>query len=186
VQQEDVMKTVWILMGMAGLTLGSLNVLAADASNGQAGMRQGQMMMQGGMQPMPDERESAGIPEPMKARHLERMRSHLEAVHDIVDAMARGAFGQASKTARQELAMRPGMGKGMDGKGMGMGKGMGDGMMCSKGGMTSEDFKSIGMAFHESAGKLADVLEKGDVKESLNALGNTMNYCIQCHATFRQ
>jgi len=32
----------------------------------------------------------------------------------------------------------------------------------------------------------ADVLEKGDVKASLRALGDTMSYCIQCHATFRQ
>jgi len=187
------MKSVWMLMGVAGLTLGSLNVMAADTVDAQAGMRMGQM--QGGMPPVADERESAGIPEQMKTRHLARMRNHLEAVHDIVDAMARGEFGEASKTARQQLTMRPGMGKGMgrgmDGKGMGMGKGMdgkgmGGGMMCSKGGMTSEDFKSIGMAFHNSAEKLADVLEKGEMKASLHALGDTMNYCIQCHATFRQ
>jgi len=179
------MKSVWMLMGVAGLTLGSLNVMAADGVNGQAGMRMGQM--QGGMAPMADERESAGIPEQMKTRHLARMRNHLEAVHDIVDAMARGEFGEASKSARLGLTMRPGMGggKGM-GPGMGMGKGMGGGMMCSKGSMTNEGFKSIGMAFHQSADKLADVLEKGDVKASLRALGDTMSYCIQCHATFRQ
>jgi len=102
------------------------------------------MQMGSDMQQLPDERESAGIPTPMKTRHLARMRSHLEAVHDIVDALAQGEFGAASKTARQELSMRPGM----------AGKGMAGGM-CK--GMTNEEFKSLGMGFHESAGKLADV-----------------------------
>jgi len=181
------MKKFWIAAGIIGMTMGAAGAYAQDSTvTDRPGMQMGKMMGSG-MTPTADERESAGIPAPMKTRHLARMRNHLEAVHDIVDAMARGEFGEASKTARQELAMRPGMaGKGMgQGKGMGMGqgKGMGGGM-CK--GMTNEEFKSLGMGFHKSAGKLADVLEQGDMKASLTALSNTMNYCISCHASFRQ
>jgi hypothetical protein len=145
------------------------------------------MMMGGGMQPVAEERESAGIPDAMKPKHLARMRSHLEAVNDIIAAIAAGEFDKASETARTGLAMRGmGGGKGMGmGQGAGMGPGQGGGMgMCK--GMNNEEFKSLGMAFHESAGKLAEVLKTGDEKESLRALNRTVNYCIQCHATYRQ
>jgi len=165
------MKMLWILTTLAGLTLLSANVMAAETVVAKGGMGQ---MMQGGMPQVVDDRESAGIPDPMKTRHLARMRNHLEAVHDIIDAMAHGEFGQAAATARQSLAMGPGMGKGM-----GQGKGM-----CK--GMNNEEFKSLGMAFHTSAGKLAEVLEQGDMKASLNALSETTSYCIQCHAAYRQ
>ncbi|HKI61319.1 MAG TPA: cytochrome c [Mariprofundaceae bacterium] len=185
------MKT-WIMLGVVSLALCSGNALAADAP---AAPGMGRMMMGNGMPAVADERESAGIPEQMKARHLARMRSHLEAVHDIIEAIAAGEFDKASEVARTGLAMAGmgggrGMGKGM---GMGPGQGMGPGMcggpnknagMCQ--GMSNEGFKSLGMAFHESAGKLAEVLKTGDEKESLRALGNTVNYCIQCHATYRQ
>ncbi|MDQ6971740.1 MAG: hypothetical protein Q9M30_03750, partial [Mariprofundaceae bacterium] len=100
---------------------------AADSSDNRPSMGMGRMMMGGGMQPVSEDRESAGIPNQMKPRHLARMRSHLEAVHDIIDALAQGEFGAASKTARQELAMRPGMG---GGKGMDMGQGQCMGGMC--------------------------------------------------------
>jgi len=174
------MNKTLMLIAIGTFTLGLGPAFAADSSDSRPGMGMGRMMMGGGMQPAAEERESAGIPNQMKTRHLARMRSHLEAVHDIIDALAHGEFGAASKTARQELAMRPGMG----GKGMGMGQGQAMGGMCK--GMKNKDFKAIGMEFHQSAGKLADVLEKGDMKASLNALSNTMNYCISCHASFRQ
>jgi len=180
------MMKAWMIVGVVSLAVCSANAVAADAP-AAPGMGMGKMMMGGGMQPAAEERESAGIPEQMKPQHLARMRSHLEAVHDIIDAMARGEFDKASETARTGLAMR-GMG---GGKGMGMGAGKGPGMsqgggmgMCK--GMNNEEFKSLGMAFHESAGKLAEVLKTGDEKKSLQALSNTMNYCIQCHAAYRQ
>jgi len=193
------MKKTWILVGVAALAFGVLNAVAEDSTVNRPampmgqGMQQGmgQGMMRGGMQPMTDDRESAGIPARMKTRHLARMRSHLETINEVVDAMARGDFNQASESVRNNLAMRPGMGAGMGvGMGMGMGQGMragtgqGAGGMCK--GMPNKEFRALGMAFHESAATLADVLKGGDMKNSLRALNNTMNYCIQCHASYRQ
>lgn len=134
-------------------------------------------MMKGGMQQtMEDQRESAGIPDKMKVHHLARMRNHLEAIHDIIDALSKDEYDQASQIARNELTMRQGMGQGM-GKGQGMG-------FCKE--MTKQEFQALGMGFHDSAEKLADILQKGDRKASLSALSNTLNYCIQCHAAYRQ
>jgi len=186
------MRKTWILVGVAGLAFGAFNAVAEDTTINRPGMPMGQgMMMGGGMQPVTDSRESAGIPEQMKARHLERMRSHLETINEVVDAMARGDFNQASESVRNNLAMRPGMGAGMGG---GMGQRMGGGMRAGMGqgvggmckGMPNKEFRALGMAFHESADKLADVLKQGDMKNSLRALNTTMNYCIQCHASYRQ
>jgi len=163
------MKTLWMLIGIAGLSLAGGNAIAADSMNHGLGMQMGRMMG-GGMQPMPDERVSAGIPEQMKVRQKAKMRLHLEAVRDIIDAIAAGDFDQASKTATEHLTMRKRKNKQME-------------KMC-KG--VDPDFKAIGMGFHESGAQLAEILKQGDTKKSLIALSNTMNYCIQCHATYRQ
>ena len=153
----------WMIVGVVSLAVWSANAVAADAPTAP-GMGMGKMMMGGGMQPVAEERESAGIPDAMKPKHLARMRSHLEAVNDIIAAIANGEFDKASETARTGLAMRGmgggrGMGQGMGagkGPGMGMGKGPGQGMgpgmcggpnkdagMCQ--GMKNEGFRALGM-----------------------------------------
>jgi len=50
----------------------------------------------------------------------------------------------------------------------------------------NNDFRQMGLAFHQSADELGDTLKKGDLKQSLRALNATMSSCVQCHATFRQ
>jgi hypothetical protein len=48
------------------------------------------------------------------------------------------------------------------------------------------DFRELGLAFHKSGDDLANVLKTKNMKESLRALHNTLGYCTQCHAAFRQ
>jgi hypothetical protein len=48
------------------------------------------------------------------------------------------------------------------------------------------DFKLLGLAFHESGDVLANTLKTKDANKSLSALQTTLGYCVQCHATFRQ
>jgi len=50
----------------------------------------------------------------------------------------------------------------------------------------NDDFRTLGLSFHQRADELGDVLKTGDVNASLAALHKTMNNCVQCHATFRQ
>jgi len=56
--------------------------------------------------------------------------------------------------------------------------------MCSM--MDNPDFQAVGIAFHQSADELGEVLKTRNTVNSLKALNRTMNYCISCHQTFRQ
>jgi len=114
-----------------------------------------------------DSRTSLNLPAPMRVNQLAMMREHLEAVNNIIADIAEGKFDAASKTAHNKLGLTPEMKK-----------------MCNMFG--NDDFRTMGLAFHQSADKLGDVLKTGNMKRSLAALHNTMNSCVQCHATFRQ
>lgn len=168
------MKKYWIVAAMIGMTMGAAGASAQDNTTDHPGMQMrgmmGNGMHMGGMQAMVDERESAGIPPQMQVRQKAKMRIHLEAVRDIINAIAAGDFDQASKTATEHLTMRKGKDKQMK-------------QMC-KG--VKADFKTLGKSFHASGAHLAEVLKQGDTKKSLMALSNTMNYCISCHASYRQ
>jgi len=114
-----------------------------------------------------DPRTSLNLPAPMRQNQLAMMRDHLQAVNDIVALITKGKFDAASKIAHGKLGLTPEMKK-----------------MCNM--FANNDFRQMGFAFHKSADELGDTLKKGDLNQSLHALHTTMNYCIQCHATFRQ
>jgi len=114
-----------------------------------------------------DSRISLGLNEQQKQHQLANMRSHLEAVQDILVLISEDKFEDASKVAHQKLGLTPEMKK-----------------MCNM--FSNQDFRNLGLNFHKSADKLGDVLTQGNLKNSLKALHTTMNACIKCHATFRQ
>ena len=105
---------------------------------------------------------------PKKAQHqLMNMRSHLMAVQSIVDYLSKDEFGKASEVASSKLGLTKEMK-----------------MMCSSFG--NEKFEKLGIGFHQSADKMADVFKEGDKDKSLKALSATLGYCVECHSTFRQ
>ncbi len=114
-----------------------------------------------------DSRISLGLSPQMKQHQLANMRSHVEAVHDIIGLLAEDKFDEASTIAHNKLGLTPEMKK-----------------MCSM--FDNDDFRKLGLAFHQSADELGDVLKTGDMKRSLIALQRTMTSCVQCHAAFRQ
>jgi len=114
-----------------------------------------------------DDRISLNLPAGMKQHQLANMRSHLEAVQSIVGLLAEGGYDKASDIAHNKLGLTPEMKK-----------------MCNM--FANADFRTMGLAFHQSADELGNVLKKGNMKRSLNALHRTMTYCVSCHATFRQ
>lgn len=114
-----------------------------------------------------DERISLGLSPQMKQHQLANMRSHVEAVQSIVGLLAEENFEKASQIARAKLGLTEEMA-----------------MMCSM--FENEEFRKLGLAFHESGDALADTLQSRDAKQSLVALHTTMGYCVQCHAKFRQ
>ncbi len=158
-------KMIWI--AVAALCVVGTTAVAADMSG--PGMQGGMGMQRGmgGMGMQPDERISLGVQGPRKQHQLAMMRSHLEAVSDIVDALARGEFDSAAQTAQMKLGMTPQMKR-----------------MCN--GFQNEDFRNLALAFHASADDLAKALKTHDTSASLQALHVTMQYCTSCHSTYRQ
>ncbi len=114
-----------------------------------------------------DMRTSLGVAGPMKQHQLSNMRSHVEAIKSIVGLMAEQKFDEASQIAHAKLGLTPEMQA-----------------MCGMFG--NDDFKKLGFAFHKSGDDLGDALKTKDVNASLRALNNTMQYCVECHATYRQ
>ena len=114
-----------------------------------------------------DARISLHLPERMKQHQLADMRAHLEAIDSIVGLMAENKFAEASKLAHEKLGLSPEMQR-----------------MCNM--LGNEKATAMGLAFHRSGDELGDALQTGDINRSLSALHNTMQYCVECHATFRQ
>ena len=116
---------------------------------------------------MTDARISLGLSPEMKQHQLSNMREHLEAVNSVISLMSENKFEDASKIAHSKLGSTPEMLK-----------------MCRM--MGNENFTTLGLAFHKSGDDLGNALKTKDVNASLRALNKTMQYCVECHATYRQ
>ena len=91
----------------------------------------------------------------------------MAATQAIIGLLAEGKFEKASKISRTKFGLTDEMKQIYD---------------LSK----NEDFKNLGLAFHNSADELGTALQTKDMKKSLQALSNAMGYCVQCHNKFRQ
>ncbi|PCH83955.1 MAG: cytochrome C [Piscirickettsiaceae bacterium] len=114
-----------------------------------------------------DTRISLNLPPMMKQHQLSNMRGHLDAIRNIIGSLSEEDFAAASNIASQQLGSTKKMMA-----------------MCNS--FDNEEFKTMGLAFHKSADRLAETLKEGNIKTSLRALKTTMNSCVSCHATFRQ
>jgi len=158
------MKRIATLLGIT-LTLGaSLNAFAEDQDHQ---MMMGNMGHHQMMQSVNDPRTSLGLSPQMKQHQLSNMRAHLEALQSIIGYLAEDEFDKAAETAHSKLGLTPEMQK-----------------MCNM--FENDQFQALGLAFHQSGDALGDALKSKDKKKSLLALKTTINYCVQCHATYRQ
>jgi len=144
------------------LFVGTAQISNASEENSSAAE-----MMHHNMKNMNDGRISLGLSPKMKQHQLTNMRAHLEAVQAIVSLIAEQEFDKASEIAHSQLGLTDEMKK-----------------MCNM--FNNNDFKELGLEFHKSGDDLGDALKTQDTKKSLLALHNTLGYCTQCHATFKQ
>lgn len=145
-----------ILFGLVGVT----NSLFANEEQMHMGSHHHDMSMM-------DMRTSLGVTGDMKQHQLSNMRGHVEAVKNIVGLMSESKFEEASKIAHTQLGLTPEMQA-----------------MCGM--FNNKNFESLGLDFHKSGDELGDTLKTKDVNASLRALNKTMQYCVECHATYRQ
>ncbi len=123
-------------------------------------------MMQN-MQLADDKRISLNL-SPKKAQHqLMNMRSHLQAVQKIINYLSKDEFDSASAIASSKLGLTDEMK-----------------MMCSSFG--NEQFEKLGLEFHKSADNMSVIIKTKDKNKALESLSATLNYCVACHATFKQ
>lgn len=105
---------------------------------------------------------------PMQKKHqLMNMRSHLESVQKIITLLSADKYDEASVIAYDNLGTTTQMK-----------------LMCASFG--NKDFENLGLEFHKSADKMSEIFKTKNKQKSLDALSNTMNYCVQCHATYKQ
>jgi hypothetical protein len=114
-----------------------------------------------------DLRIALGLTTRIQHRLLVNMRAQLKAAQMIVGLLAEARFEKAAKIARARLGLTDEMRQIYD---------------LSK----NEDFRNLGLASHKSAAELETALQTKDMKKSLQALRDTMGYCVQCHSKFRQ
>jgi hypothetical protein len=147
---------VSVLFGLVGV----INSLFANDDQMHMGNHHHDMSMM-------DMRTSLGVTDDMKQHQLSNMRGHVEAVKNIVGLISESKFEDASKIAHAQLGLTPEMQS-----------------MCGM--FNNKDFEKLGLAFHKSGDELGDTLKTKDVNASLRALNKTMQYCVECHATYRQ
>ncbi len=105
---------------------------------------------------------------PMQKNHqLSNMRSHLEAVQEILLLISEDKYDEASQTAYSKLGSTTEMR-----------------LMCASFG--DKGFETLGLEFHKSADLMSEIIKQGDKDKSLAALSSTINYCVQCHKTYKQ
>lgn len=114
-----------------------------------------------------DGRVSLKLNSMQKNHQLKNMRSHLEAVQNITLLLANENYDEASVVAYEQLGSTTEMK-----------------LMCASFG--NETFENLGLEFHKSADEMSEIFKTKNSKASLEALSNTINYCVQCHAAFKQ
>lgn len=114
-----------------------------------------------------DNRTSLGLTAKVKHRLLVNMRAKMQATQTIIGLLAEEKFEKASRISHTKFGLTDEMKQIYD---------------LSR----NEDFRKLGLAFHNSATGLEAALQTKDMKKSLQAMRNTMGYCVQCHSRFRQ
>jgi len=114
-----------------------------------------------------DKRISLKLNSMQKNHQLKNMRSHLEAIQNIIRLLSQEKYNEASKIAYVKLGSTTEMK-----------------LMCASFG--NKQFENLGLDFHKSADKMSEIFKNKDKNKSLEAISNTMNYCVKCHLTFKQ
>ena len=115
-----------------------------------------------------DSRIELKIPGRMKVVHKAVMRSHLDSLGSIVEAIASGELKKAATVARKDLGLTPDEEK-----------------MCDTFGGGNMEYLAMGKAMHANADRLADDASKGLKTAALYDIAGLIKSCNACHEKFR-
>lgn len=118
-----------------------------------------------------DSRTAVDLPPDVRTQFLEHMRTHMNALNDVVQLMAQGKIREAGSTAHKEMAI---------GQGQGFGRYM------------PPEFREMGFEYHRAADDFAriasEVPEPPDAagwSKLVDGLAKVTVRCNACHAVFR-
>lgn len=104
----------------------------------------------------------------MALHQKENMRDHLEAVQEVVAAVAVSDFEKVA-VAAQRMGFSESMGR-----------------MCEHMGAVAPGFTEQALGFHHRADDIALAAKRQDGAAVLAALSKTLQACTSCHTTFKQ
>jgi hypothetical protein len=131
----------------------------------------------------PDTRQALDFPQPMREHMLSNMRAHLEAIGEVLAALAANDPAKAGEIAETRLGMSsPGAAGCRPFT-------VNEGMAAMMARHMPEPMRAIGLAMHQSASKFAEEAKlaktSGDTKPALAALAEVTQNCAACHAAYR-
>ncbi len=170
------MKATTIIASAGILVLGAVGVAAQQQDH---------------MSMAPDTRRPLDFPDHMRRHLLMNMRSHFEALGDIVSALGAGDGPKAGQIAKERLGLespaaaacqKPGAKADSESSHMSH-------MAAMMGEFMPEQMRAMGFAMHEAASDFAVEAAKmppgGDPKPALIALAKVTQNCAACHAAYR-
>jgi len=116
-----------------------------------------------------DARTKVDFPDVMKTHFLGNMRDHLQALHDIQAALAKGQLDKAGEIAEARIGMSSMISHNSSHLAPFMPKGMQD----------------IGTEMHHAASRFAMIANEGDLSKALDGLSKISEQCVACHMNYR-
>lgn len=115
-----------------------------------------------------DERQDLPLLAMMADHQKQNMRGHLQAVSDIVAALASEDYAAIEKAAAR-MGYSPEMGR-----------------MCENFGRAAPQFTGQAVAFHHIADRIGAAARDHDHARVIATLADTLGACTACHAKWRQ
>lgn len=103
-----------------------------------------------------------------KKVHRAVMREHLEAIHEIVGALAEGNFSKAEHITMTQLGFAKHR----------------EAMRRQQPESFPPTYHDLAMTHHEAAEELAQVMASQDIQQILLKLDRTLEACVTCHRAF--
>lgn len=128
------------------------------------------LQIHGGGQSEIDNRTSLGLTPEAQQAHETIMREHLEAIYQIVAALARENFAQAKKITERELGFEKHR----------------QAMRRQKPEEFPPSYHDLAMAHHRAAEKLAQAMDSKNMKHILAPFERTLYACVQCHKQYKR
>jgi hypothetical protein len=118
---------------------------------------------------VPNDRLTLDLSPSAEQIHRAVMREHLEAVQEIVGALAHGDFSKAEDITKTQLGFTKHR----------------EAMRRQEPEAFSPAYHDLAMAHHEAAEELAYVIPSQDFKQILLKLDRTLEMCVACHRAFK-